>query len=324
MMENKKHIEILKSWDKMTRPNPGSKMMLQYLNTNLWIFKTSEKMFGFLISGTIGQLKNNYKNIVATWQPLFVDKINNIKLENCLVIEATNNIDSKLFCTNISSLFEIQDKNHLFKVNEIEEALRKIEDITLKESDEFNQVVGVWGELYLINELIKITRSEKSKLEIIESWEGVETRSTIDFNFKSRKTKIEVKTTTESIRIHHLNGLEQVSNETNYKGFLASICINPDDAGFSCVDLVNDIKKNIPKIYLPVFERKLIIRGNVCHNSKYRFIINSSKEMEFFDFSHVPKPDIEDGIGKIEWDAILENRHYLNKIDKNTLLNIMN
>jgi hypothetical protein len=53
------------------------------------------------------------------------------------------------------------------------------------------------GELYLINEFIKITKSEKGKLELIESWEGVETRSTIDFNFKSRKTKIEVKTTIE-------------------------------------------------------------------------------------------------------------------------------
>ena len=323
-MENKKHIEILKSWDKMTRPKPGAKMMLQYLSTNLWIFKTSDNMFGFLISGTIGQLKNNYKNIVASWQPHFIDKINKIKLENCLVIEASKNIDSKLFCTNISSLFEIQDKNHLFKVNEIEEALRKIEEITLKESDEFNQVVGVWGELYLINELIKITRSEKSKLEIIESWEGVESRSKIDFNFKSIKTKIEVKTTTESIRIHHLNGLEQVSKGTNYNGYLASFCINPDDVGVTCNDLVNDIKKNIPKIYLPVFESKLIIRGNVCHNSKYQFTINSSKEMEFFDFSQVPKPDIEDGIGKIEWDAILENRRYLNKNEKNSLLNIMN
>ena len=69
-MENNKHIEILKSWDKMTRPKPGAKMMLRYLSTNLWIFKTSDNMFGFLISGTIGQLKNNYKNIKLYVYPL--------------------------------------------------------------------------------------------------------------------------------------------------------------------------------------------------------------------------------------------------------------
>lgn len=324
MMENKKHIEILKSWDKMTRPKPGAKMMLQYLSTNLWIFKTSDNMFGFLISGTIGQLKNNYKNIVASWQPHFIDKINKIKLENCLVIEASKNIDSKLFCTNISSLFEIQDKNHLFKVNEIEEALRKIEEITLKESDEFNQVVGVWGELYLINELIKITRSEKSKLEIIESWEGVESRSIIDFNFKSRKTKIEVKTTIESIRTHHFNGLDQVSKGLTWEGYLASFCINTDEGGLSCSDLVNSIKENISKDILPFFDSKLKLRGVSCNNTKHKFVMNQSKKMEFFDFSQVPKPIIEEGVGKIEWNAVLENKQFLDKNDKNNLLNLMN
>jgi hypothetical protein len=324
MMENNKHIEILKSWDKMTLPKPGAKMMLQYYSTNLWIFKTSDKKFGFLISGTIGQLKYNYKNILTSWQPHFIDNKNNIKLENCLVIEASKNIDSKLFCTNISSLFEIQDKNHLFKVHEIEEALRKIEDITLKQSDEFNQVIGVWGELYLINEFIKITKSEEGKLELIESWEGVETRSKIDFNFKSRKTKIEVKTTIEPIRIHHLNGLDQVSVGPNFKGFLASFCINPDDEGITCNDLVNNIKRNIPKAYLSVFESKLTIRGNVCYNTKYQFVINSSKELQFFDFDRVPKPMIEDGVGKIQWDAVLENKQFIDLNDKNNLLNLMN
>ena len=73
MMENNKHIEILKSWDKMTRPKPGAKMMLRYLSTNLWIFKTSDNMFCFLISGTIGQLKNNYKNIIVIKEYIFRD-----------------------------------------------------------------------------------------------------------------------------------------------------------------------------------------------------------------------------------------------------------
>ena len=324
MMENKKHIEILKSWDKMAVPKPGAKMMLQYLSTNLWFFKTSDKIFGFLISGTIGQLKNNYKNIVASWQPYVIDKINKIKLENCLVIEASKNIDSKLFCTNISSLFEIQDKNHLFKVNEIEEALRKIEEITLKESDEFNQVVGVWGELYLINELIKITRSEKSKLEIIESWEGVETRTKIDFNIKSKKTKIEVKTTTESIRTHHFNGLDQVSEDTIWVGYLASLCINAAEGGLSCNDLVNSVKENVSEEIFSFFERKLKLRGDSCYNAKHKFVINPSKKMEFFDFNQVPKPIIEEGVGKIEWNAILENKQFLDINNKNKLLNLMN
>ena len=101
-------------------------------------------------------------------------------------------------------------------------------------------------------------------------------------------------------------------------------CINSDDAGITCNDLINDITKNITQIYLPIFQSKITIRGKVCYNEKYQFVINSSKEMEFFDFTQVPKPIIDDGIGRIEWEAILENRRYLNKKEKNILLNIMN
>jgi hypothetical protein len=44
--------------------------------------------------------------------------------------------------------------NYLFKISEIEDALKKIEEITLKESIEFIEAVGAWGEIYLINECI--------------------------------------------------------------------------------------------------------------------------------------------------------------------------
>ena len=324
MKQEIKQTEILKSWDAMSLPSPGSKMMFNYLNTNLWIFKSSDNNFGFLISGTLDQLKNNYKNIVTSWQPVFHNQKDNIKLRNCLVIEASKNIDSRLFCINISSIFEIQDKNYLFKISEIEDALRKIEEITLKESDEFTEAVGAWGEIYLLNELIKNTKADISKLEIIESWEGVESRSKVDFIFKSKKTKIEVKTTTESIKKHHFNGLEQVSEDSSYDGYLASFCINIDDSGLSCKDLVDSIKKNIPYNYFINLENKLKIRGRVCGNTNYRFVLNPSKEMVFFEFSQVPKPIIEDGVGSIEWTAVLENKKYLDNPQKNKLLNLMN
>lgn len=324
MIKNSQQIKILKSWDELALPIPGAKMMFKYLNTNLWIFKTSDNTFGFLISGTMGQLKSNYKNIIVSWQQYIKNKIDKIKLENCLIIEASKNIDSRLFCTNISSLFEIKDKNHLFKINEIEDSLRKIEEITLKESDEFIEAVGAWGEIYLINELIKNTKNDIGKLEIIESWEGVESRSKIDMNFKSKKIKIEVKTTTESIRIHHLNGLEQVSIEPNYEGYVASICVITDDSGLTCSDLVSDIIINIPNLYLPILENKLEIRGKVSSNSRYRFKINFSKQMEFFDFYEVPKPITEAGIGKITWEVTLENKQHIDATKKHDLLNIMN
>jgi len=46
--------------------------------------------------------------------------------------------------------------------------------------------------------------------------------------------------------------------------------------------------------------------------------------LEFFDFDNVPKPKIEVGIGKIEWEAILENKPHLNQKAKDKLINLMN
>lgn len=319
-----KGTDIYSKWK--VRPLPKQKggfELFQYLNTNLWVLKNSVGGFGFLITDTISKLESDYINIVSEWKTKLKNKEGRT-LKRCLIIESKENIDSKLFCSAISSLFEVQNNDYLFKIHEIEDALRKIEEITLREKQEFNEVVGVWGEMYLINELIRITKCDKDKLEIIESWEGVETRTKIDFNIKSKKTKIEVKTTTESFRIHHFNGLGQVSKGLTWKGYLASFCVNTDEGGLSCSDLVNSIKDNFPIMYLPYFESKLKLRGVSCNNTKQKFVINLTKELEFFDFSQVPKPTIEDGVGKIEWDAVLENKQFLDICDKNNLLNLMN
>lgn len=324
MKQEIKQNEILKIWDAMALPSPGYKMMFNYLNTNLWIFKSSDNNFGFLISGTLGQLKNNYKNIITSWQPVFHNQKDKIKLRNCLVIEAKKNIDSRLFCINISSILEIKDKNYLFNITEIEDALKKIEEITLKESDDLSEAVGAWGEIYLMNELIKNTINDINKLEIIESWEGVESRSKVDFIFKSKKTKIEVKTTTESIKEHRFNGLEQVSEDSNYNGYLASFCINIDDSGESCKDLIDSIKQNIPCNYLINLESKLKIRGRICGNTHFRFVINPTKGWDFFKFSQIPRPIIVDGVGSVEWTAVLENKISLDDEKKNKLLKLMN
>ncbi len=323
-MQVQNNSEILKLWTELPCPTPGNKMMLQYLNTNLWVFKSSDNSFGFLITESLGELKSDYKNIIAKWNPQFVDKINNITLKNCLVIETNKQIDSKLFCNSISSLFEKTDKYHFFKTNELDEALRKMEEITLKEAVAYNEVIGVWGELYLINELLNQTSNETDKLEIIDSWEGVESRSFIDLNIKSKKTIIEVKTTIEPVRTHHFNSLNQVSQNPGQKGFLASICIINDDNGLSCLDLMKSIESKISIQHQSIITEKIKIRGEVCKNNKFHFFLNQSKDMEFFEFNEVPKPSIENGVGKIEWDATLENKKYLDLNEKIMLLNIMN
>jgi hypothetical protein len=319
----KTEINIYNSWERLSTPKQkGAFEIFQYFKTNLWILKNNLGCFGFLLTDTISKLDSDYKNITSDWKKSLKNKEGRI-LNRCLIIESKINIDSKLFCNAITTLLDIKDKNKFYAINEIREALIKIEEITIKETDEFNEVVGVWGELYLINELITKNNTEIVKQEIIESWEGLSTRSKIDFNFKSRLLMIEVKTTTESFRIHHFNTLDQVSTSINYNGFLASFCIQPEDSGLTCNDILNSIKNKLPKPLLINLENKIKIRGNVCNNTKYSFIINKAKQFEFYKFEDVPKPIIEEGIGKIEWQAILDNKIAINKKMKDSLLKLI-
>ena len=191
-------------------------------------------------------------------------------------------------------------------------------------TDEFNEVVGVWGEIYLINLFIEATASEKRKYEFIDSWEGIEDRTIIDFNVKSKKIKIEVKTTAQSIRVHHFNGLSQMNRPANWNCYLASLCISSDESGLTCSDLVKSIRKKITLSTYNLLEKKINIRGESCLNDKYRFVVNPDKKMEFFMFENVPKPTIVPGIGKIAWEAVLENITCLKLKDKIRLLEIMN
>jgi hypothetical protein len=319
----KTEIDIYDSWEKLSTPKQkGAFEIIQYFKTNLWILKNNLGCFGFLLTDTISKLDSDYKNITSDWKRSLKNKEGRV-LNRCLIIESKINIDSKLFCNAITSLLDIKDKNKLYTINEISEALIKIEEITIKETDEFNEVVGVWGELYLINELITHNNNiEEVKEDIIQSWEGLNTRSKIDFNFKSRLLKIEVKTTTETFRIHHFNTLDQVSTNSNYNGFLASFCILPDDNGLTCNDILNSIKNKLPKNLVLNLEKKIKIRGKVCNNTKYHFIINQNKQFEFYRFKDVPKPIIEEGISKIEWQAILDNKVTINKKGKEALLKL--
>jgi len=324
MKASKSHLEIFRLWKKLQLPSSSNIRMFQYLKTNLWIFKTSNNLFGFLITDTFSTLKSEYKNIKSDWKPKITNSESNEKLNNCLIIESGENIDSKLFCTTISSLFEPRVHSKYFDIYEIEEALEKIEEITLKVSDEFNEVIGVWGEIYLINLIIGLTKKEVGKIELLESWEGVENRTKIDFNIKSKKAKLEVKTTIQSIRIHDFNGVDQVTKTANWTGHLASFCIMPDEAGLTCFDLYLTLKNKISHTCLNILDNKIRIRGKACVNNKYKFVINPEKTLEFYDFDQIPKPKIVPGIGRISWEAILENKSSLTQIEKTSLLKLMN
>jgi len=316
---------IYSAWLKIPLPKrEGNRSLLRHKNTNLWFFKGYNGGFGFLITGTMQKLSATYKNIQICWSAKLTQERGGNTLTKCLVVESTNRIDSELFCSAISYLFEQNEDSKVFSAEEIEEALLCIEEITLQEREAFNAVVGAWGELFVISTFLENTNNEKGKAEIVEAWEGLNQRSKIDFNFKSKKTKIEVKTTTEQLRLHHFNGIEQLSINGCNLGVVASLCIYSSEQGLSCFNLVNSIKKILPLKCISTFDKKLKLRGKECLDKKFQFEVSSTRDLEFFDFSEIPKPSIGPGISSIEWSAILDNKKCLGKRDKNNLIRFMN
>jgi hypothetical protein len=316
---------IYNAWLKIPLPKrEGNRSLLRHKNTNLWFFKGFNEGFGFLITGTMKKLSATYKNIEIGWSAKLTEERGGNTLFKCLVVESTNRIDSELFCSAISYLFEKNEDNKVFSAEEIEEALLCIEEITLQEREAFNAVVGAWGELFVINTFLENTINEKGKAEIVEAWEGLNQRSKIDFNFKTKKTKVEVKTTTEPLRLHHFNGFEQLSRNGCNLGVVASLCIYSSEQGLSCFDLVNSIKKKLPIKCVSTFDKKLKLRGKECLDIKHQFELSVTRDLEFFDFSVIPQPSIEPGISSIEWSAVLDNKKSLGKRNKNNLIRFMN
>lgn len=303
--------------------NKDSYNLRQLNKTNLWIFRNQYNQFGFLITDTLGTLSSTYRNIQVEWKSLLEDIKRKNKLKHCLVINSNNNIDSVLFCSVFSSIFDNFEYNHQFKISEIEIALNKIEQITIKEHYEFFEIVGVWGELYLLNQIISISKNPNLLCNILYGWEGISSRNIIDFNFTSKKIKIEVKTTTDKNRIHHFHNISQLVNESGYEGYLASLCILINESGISNNEFVESIYKKLPKNLSLLFEQKLKLRGEVCYNDKFKFQLNDLKQLEFYEFQSVPKPVLVQDIIDIEWNSSLENISCLDSGKKHTIFDYL-
>ena len=316
---------IYDSWLKMPLPpKKGNFRLSQYKKSNLWIFKSYEGRFGFLITGSLQNLKVSYKNIITTWRLRLTNIESNKPLKQCLIVESTSIIDSELFCSVFDYFFSQYDAGKVYTVSDIEEALDRLEDIILKDREDFNSVIGVWGELFLINKFLEVIDNEKGKTELISSWEGLKHRSKIDINIKSKGIKIEVKTTTDNIRMHHFNSMEQVSSAGSNLGLVASLCIYASHNGLTCLDLVLSIKAKLPLSCGPLIEERICIRGKECLNNLFRFELVNMRDLEFFEFSEIPKPSIEPGVSSIEWSAILDNKRPLNANEKQKLFCVLN
>ncbi len=291
--------------------NNGNYSCGQFNNSNLWIVKNTNGNCGLLIdnakdSDSIVQYKNLEKKRFIEF------KSNKRIFKNVLMIVHNDNVIPEVFSESLTLHFEKNIKEN-YNVNDILNALEELEAITKKIKTKINEIIGVWGEFYVLNNLLDNVKSDKMKSEIINGWESPNGRTLIDINLKTLSASIEVKTTTLDSRIHHISSINQLSSKPNWKGYLASICVK-QNTGISCNSLRLKILNSLNESQKIIFNQRVLIRGkHLCNNNKYIFEINKSKEIEFFKFEDVPKPDVNTYTVNVKWDTIVEEIQSLNQ-----------
>tara|TARA_X000000368_G_C23056630_1_gene724207 strand:+ start:641 stop:1618 length:978 start_codon:yes stop_codon:yes gene_type:complete len=313
----KTDIELI--FKKLPKPKPSSHGIEDFSchrfnNSNLWIVKDEYENCGFLIENCKQEessLIGTYKNIDQKYHGELIT--NDITLKGAYRVWHKEGVEPEIFCDSLNSYFNKNLKN-LYEIRDIIAALKEIGAITKRILIPLNEIIGVWGELYLIHSLIiAYSKNRRMIREIIESWESPNGRTSIDLKFNKLKLNIEVKTTTSNSRIHHISSINQVSNDLNWIGYLASICIK-QGKGISCNNLVDNILKLLDDESSEIFLKRLIIRGKkICTNDKFLFYINNSLELRYFNFENVPKPKITDGVFNINWDIVLDELESISK-----------
>ena len=322
---------IHKIWEELGRPKKKNGYSIRRFNeTNLFIAKTIDDRFVVLVEDIPNLIHKSYENLeieniheLITNDKKKINRILSIKTgKHELGGKDYNSVNPIEFARTFDACF---DKNlrtkKLLDIDDIKEILKKIQEFTKAvPNPSFEEIVGLWGELYFIEKLLLNCSSSENVEKIIEGWEGVNGKTIIDFNFKDKKTQVEIKTTSGFERIHHFLSISQLQCQKNFNnGFLASIKIKEDKKnGMSCKDLVSNIEnhKLFNKNLKRLFEMKLEFKGEKYYkNETYYFIFS---DMSFMNFEDVPKPKINQFILDVSWEANLSalESKFLNK-DKN-------
>ena len=306
-------------WDSIPLPTViGNSNQDEISGTNARVFKDSDGSLGLLISDleTRPDLPK-FENLEIDFRP---EKILNVpgypprKIRNCIEVRLDPSCDSDLLATILGRMHEIEPSGAfsgelLFGViDEVVEIVRRPPRPPSKE-----EVIGVWGEMYLLHLLLAGSESTDHRIKILSCWESDGgARDIIDFRFPhaSGGTSIEVKTSI-SERSHHINGISQVTVPDGYSnGLLGSLIIAETDgsSGKTSGGLLADLRALVPdsdegfREFIGSLESKVSIRGPECSDERYFFSARDGA-LRLIPVASVPKPTIGDGITEVEWVA---------------------
>jgi hypothetical protein len=163
----------------------------------------------------------------------------------------------------------------------------------------FGEVLGLWGELYVISRASNIH-------EIVNSWQWTDSRAC---DFISRGEGIEVKTSCTAIR-EHTTSLVQHKAATSLPTFLFSILTIESTEGVSisqlsqlCLERVTDNQIASAKIISACARR--VGFGSEYHNLRFD-LEHAERSSLVFDWRSVPEINWPSSVTKAEWSFLLD------------------
>lgn len=167
------------------------------------------------------------------------------------------------------------------------------------------ELQGFFGEIYAIKYFYQLG------LNLSEYWQKKE-KMKFDFSISAQK-KIEIKSTTKELRIHHFRH-EQLLSDL-YDICIVSIMLRADDQGFSLLDLVRDVRE----IAINNFDTLMYIEdfiknfdeaelSNIKYDTGY-----TDRNLRVYKATDVPRfqEGQPRGVSKTEYDSDLSNANPL-------------
>jgi hypothetical protein len=312
---------IRKAWARLPVPPDSSRVSAAEVpGTNTWVFKGHESDFGIVLVGVARPPRTPpLQNVTFTYrdEKLVEDfstpgKTRTIK--RCLEVHLNPECSREALFALLGRLEEREPSGTyttqglLEVIQDMIEMLKPMSPGASKDA-----VIGAWGELFFLENLLRRASSIELQTSILKSWESAGVgRDILDFRFASVAVVVEVKTSTGR-RTHHINGYGQVTIPEGFRrGYLASILIQESigKRGRNCEDLIQSILHMLrgepteQQVFRQLLRAKLELRGRECHDTKYSFLADALS-LVFYELASVPRPSPAQHTSEVEWNADL-------------------